>query len=480
MPEFGSTGAFGGASGAKLSEDERDRVSRRLANLTNDPVRIDFGDPDVLAFTDRQRGRLTDDNGIPIRKDFEPFTPTVKRSDAWPESSVGEGEPNPPLSVFNTKKLLNNSGFHDFQPGIEQMGEATPRFLADLGRFQATHDLKPDRKVHPGGPTVHMLTLNAFGPGEGPPPSVESELFKERFGRDPNRTLSGQPIFGPGSVAETLGAAAKTSARADSLVPVEFPLEPGSGLPVEKKRPAPKGRARPLTGARLPTDPAPAFSKEASQRAADHRELSPVELSRVTNALKRGSPYQRAQAIAYLQRVALSSPAMLAKLRAQLPGLTDNAESIWVRIEHFKITRSDAARLGLHNVIHAIDQLDNYRNLSIAQKRNLRIFIENLNRKHPSDIVAGRLDSLRRRLARDKEAKPPITDDDLVRVVMEGVPPIPAPIIAMPFTEGMRYAAKKTNKQEFRRRLDNPITRRSIERAYSRWNEIEKNFRKQE
>jgi hypothetical protein len=87
MPEFGPPDAFGRA---KLSEDERDRVSRRLSNLTNDPVRIDFGDPDVLAFTDRQRDRLTDDNGVPIRKDFEPFEPTVKRSDAWPESSVGE------------------------------------------------------------------------------------------------------------------------------------------------------------------------------------------------------------------------------------------------------------------------------------------------------------------------------------------------------------------------------------------------------
>jgi len=190
MPDTGS------AFRSSLSDDERDEVSRRLRNLTNDPIRFDFGDPDLFAFTDRQRSRLTDRHGIPTAKDFEPFEPSVKRSDAWLDSPVGEDQPNHPLAVFNTKKLLNTAGFHNFKPGIEPMGEATPRFAADLGRFQTAHDLKPDRTAHPGGPTLHMLTRKAFGTSDGPLPATESALFHQRFGKDPNRTLSGAPIFG--------------------------------------------------------------------------------------------------------------------------------------------------------------------------------------------------------------------------------------------------------------------------------------------
>ncbi|HUT48768.1 MAG TPA: hypothetical protein VM325_05480 [Alphaproteobacteria bacterium] len=179
-----------------------------------------------------------------------------------------------------------------------------------------------------------------------------------------------------------------------------------------------------------------------------------------------------------MRRIALSNPATQKKLREQIPDLASAAESIWVRIEHYKFRREEAARLGLHNVIHAVSQLDNYRNLTISQKRDLRIFIENLNKKHPSDIVAGRLDSLRRRLARDKEAKPPITDDDLVKVVIKGIPIVPTVPPATALITVMRELAERSNNAEFRRRFDNPVTRRSITRAYSRWNEIQKNFRR--
>jgi len=194
-------------------------------------VRTDFGDPDIFVYTDRQRGRLTDDNGVPIRKDFEPFEPSVQRSDAWIETPVGEGEPNHPLAVYKTKKLLNRNGFHDFRPGIEQMGEASPRFLAGLKRFQAMHDLKPDAMAWPGGPTVHMLLRKAFGEGDGPPPAVESGLFKDRFGKDPNRTLSGQPIFG-GEGSEGDGA---------ELVPAKFKIP---RRPKVRPKPSPKPRPR--------------------------------------------------------------------------------------------------------------------------------------------------------------------------------------------------------------------------------------------
>jgi hypothetical protein len=102
-----------------LDEDERTTVTQRLDNLMADPARQDFGEPDVVAYIDRQRDRLTDDNGVPIRSDFEPFRPAVKRSDAWLESPVGEGQTNHPLAVFNTKKLLGKAGFHSFKPGIE-------------------------------------------------------------------------------------------------------------------------------------------------------------------------------------------------------------------------------------------------------------------------------------------------------------------------------------------------------------------------
>jgi len=293
MPQFGSTGAAGGAPSGKLNEDERDRVAQRLDRLTSDPIRTEFGDPDLFAFADRQRDRLTDDAGVPVRKRFEAFQPTVRRSDTLLESPVGGDEPNHPRAVFNTKKLLNAAGFHGFRPGIEQMGEASPRFLADLERFQASHDLKIDGTVHPGGPTLHMLTKSAFGPEEGPPSFAEAELFEHRFGRDPNVTLSGEPIFGGAGDAEALGEAVRTPTGVDSLVPVEFPLEPGSRLPVEKERPVAKGRARLPVGTRQPTNPVAAFSPDASKSAAERGELSPDELRYVTNALQRGSPYQR-------------------------------------------------------------------------------------------------------------------------------------------------------------------------------------------
>jgi hypothetical protein len=191
-----------------FEDDERSAVIRRLETLMADPVRQDFNDPDVTAYTDRQRDRLTDANGAPIRSDFEPFRPAVQRSDLRLESPVGAGEANHPLAVFNAKKLLNKAGFHEFQPGIEGMGEASPRFLADLRRFQTAHDLAPDATAQPGGPTVHMLTRKVFGPADGPPPESESEHFAERFAKDPNRTLSGQPIFG-GPDATFIEAGAK-------------------------------------------------------------------------------------------------------------------------------------------------------------------------------------------------------------------------------------------------------------------------------
>jgi len=51
--------------------------------------------------------------------DFEPFEPAVQRSDIRLESPVGAAEANHPLTVLNTKKLLNQAGFHAFAPGIE-------------------------------------------------------------------------------------------------------------------------------------------------------------------------------------------------------------------------------------------------------------------------------------------------------------------------------------------------------------------------
>jgi len=102
---------------------------------------------------DRQRDRLTDTRGAPVGGDFEPFEPAVQRSDIRLESPVGAEEANHPLAVYNAKKLLSAAGFHDFAPGIEGIGEASPRFLADLRRFQAAHDLAPDAVAQPGGPS---------------------------------------------------------------------------------------------------------------------------------------------------------------------------------------------------------------------------------------------------------------------------------------------------------------------------------------
>ena len=104
-----------------LDESERQEVTQRLNTLMSDTVRQDFGDPDVVAYIDRQRDRLTDDNGVPIRSDFEPFRPPVKRSDARLESPVGVGEANHPLAVFNAKKLLNEAGYCEpFRPPVKR------------------------------------------------------------------------------------------------------------------------------------------------------------------------------------------------------------------------------------------------------------------------------------------------------------------------------------------------------------------------
>jgi len=179
-----------------LRDENRDPVLRRLDTLLADPIRQDFADPALVDYIDRQRDRLTDTRGAPMGGDFEPFEPAVQRSDIRLESPVGAEEANHPLAVYNAKKLLSAAGFHDFAPGTEGMGEASPRFLADLRRFQAAHDFAPDAVAQPGGPTVHMLTRKVFGLAHGPPPDSETEHFQERFATDANRTLSGQPIFG--------------------------------------------------------------------------------------------------------------------------------------------------------------------------------------------------------------------------------------------------------------------------------------------
>ncbi|MDH3233520.1 MAG: hypothetical protein OEQ29_08325 [Alphaproteobacteria bacterium] len=135
------------------------------------------------------------------------------------------------MAVFNTKKLLNRAGFHSFRPGIEPIGEASPRFLADLRRFQFAHDLIPDAAAQPGGPTVHMLTRTVFGTGDGRPPESETAFFRERFDKDPNRTLTGQPIFGEAGLDEA-GA---------ELIPARFGIPRGGGVrPRAPAKPRPK------------------------------------------------------------------------------------------------------------------------------------------------------------------------------------------------------------------------------------------------
>jgi len=71
-----------------------------------------------------------------------------------------------------------------------------------------------------------MLTRKVFA-ADGPPPESESEHFAERFAKDLNRTLSGQPIFG-GADGEGV-----------EVIPARFPRPWG--------RPSPPGRPRPKT-----------------------------------------------------------------------------------------------------------------------------------------------------------------------------------------------------------------------------------------
>ena len=78
-----------------LEDDNRHIVLQRLDKLMADPVRQEFADPELVDYIDRQRDRLTDAGGVPVRSDFKPFRPAVQRSDIRLESPVGEDAQSP-------------------------------------------------------------------------------------------------------------------------------------------------------------------------------------------------------------------------------------------------------------------------------------------------------------------------------------------------------------------------------------------------
>jgi len=185
-----------GRAGASLTQDEASEVRQRLDRLGQETVIWDFNDPYADEYTDRARARMTDNNLNPIRKDFEPFVPPVATNDPWIDSSVGQDEANHPMAVYKMKKLMRKAGYHEFKPGIEGLGEANPRFIADLGRMQAENGLLKDFKAHAGGPSVLTASLLALGPEDGKLPHGETASFQDRSGKDPSRALSDRPIFG--------------------------------------------------------------------------------------------------------------------------------------------------------------------------------------------------------------------------------------------------------------------------------------------
>jgi hypothetical protein len=82
-----------------LRDDNRPIVLRRLDTLMADPIRQEFSDPALVDYIDRQRDRLTDANGAPVRSDFEPFEPAVQRRDIRLESPVGADEAQSPKAI---------------------------------------------------------------------------------------------------------------------------------------------------------------------------------------------------------------------------------------------------------------------------------------------------------------------------------------------------------------------------------------------
>ncbi len=178
-----------------LSPEEALISSRRISNIVGDEARITLNDKAFNDYSSRQVSRNTNITGGPVDNRFDRFTPSVDRLDLGLEGSVGDNGQNFMRDVFGVKKALFNAGGYEFAPGVEPVLAPNDRFKKAIRDFQAGNELKVDGRILPGGPSIHMLGLKALGQEDGKPPGYDAAAFKQNTGRDPNRTLSGKPIF---------------------------------------------------------------------------------------------------------------------------------------------------------------------------------------------------------------------------------------------------------------------------------------------
>ena len=158
-------------------------VERRLDRLLADPLYSVRSDNEFGIFVTRQFDRVfgTDPmevdasgRGIdppPLRTDIESFRPKVRADDLEPGAPVGKGAQNRFADVLGLQRVLSRTGAYDFDiAGGERSGEARPRLVQAIQRFQEQSGLKVDGRIHPAGPTIKTLGQNLFGQGKAPPP----------------------------------------------------------------------------------------------------------------------------------------------------------------------------------------------------------------------------------------------------------------------------------------------------------------------
>ena len=95
--------------------------------------------------------------------------------------------------MLGLQKALSRLGAYDFDIAEgERSGEARPRLVQAIQRFQEQSGLKVDGLANPAGPTIKTLGQNLFGQGKAPPPP-------QRDGAEPTRPtlLSGAQAKGP-------------------------------------------------------------------------------------------------------------------------------------------------------------------------------------------------------------------------------------------------------------------------------------------
>jgi len=160
------------------------------------------------------------------------------------------------------------------------------------------------------------------------------------------------------------------------------------------------------------------FSKTASSRAIAAGKIDDSTVRQIILAIKHGSPWERAQAVAYLRRIEATNPEIVTQLQKTHPDVVFQAAARWARIEHYGLgkvaDRVDPARL-----ILVLDGLDRYGSLSRSERAILKSEIQNLRRRFSP--VGRYLEEIRIDVARQPNGptRTFITDQHLVERLNE-------------------------------------------------------------